>query len=50
MFHRLVDKQEEPQQQQREQQHLHHHHHHRLGSHRLYQLFIAKQVSAIVQK
>lgn len=46
MFHRLVDKQEEPQQQQREQQHLHH----RLGSHRLHQLFLAKQVSVYVQK
>lgn len=49
MFHRLVDKQEEPQQQQQEQQHLHHHHH-RLGSHRLHQLFLAKQVSVHVQK
>lgn len=48
MFHRLVDKQEEPQQQQQEQQHLHHHH--RLGSHRLHQLFLAKQVSVHVQK
>lgn len=49
MFQRLVDKQEEPQQQQQQEQ-QHHHYHHRLGSHRLHQLFLAKQVSVYMQK